>query len=398
MKKTLVCAVASLLATGCFSGYSEDAPERAALRVRRAPFHHEMTLSGELEAARGELLTVPPLPSWQTSIKWIVEDGAMVRAGDTVVELDNSSLTSALDSRRQSAAQALQELQQREAEWSADLEQKQLEVEKKLADLEKAQIEVKVPRELVSGRAWEEKQTALRRSTTDHAKATDVLRSRQTAIDSERRNLLLTLEKTKREIALAEQAIEALVLRAPRDGIVVVKDLPWEPRKFQVGDTVYVGFALALLPDLDSIRVTATLSDVDDGKIAVGMPVTVTLDGYSELQFRGRVASIAAVAQESRRLSLRRHFEVLVSLDRLDLARMRPGLSARVIVHRGTLPGSLLVPRAALDFSAKTPRARLEDGRMKDVRIGECNALDCVVTNGLLEGERLRPVVEVTHA
>jgi multidrug resistance efflux pump len=207
----------------------------------------------------------------------------------------------------------------------------------------------------------------------------------------------LAIETPRREIAIAEGSIEALVLRAPRDGIVVLKDHPWEGRKLQVGDPVWVGFPLALLPELDSMRVTATLPDVDDGKIAREMPVTVTLDGYPSMQFRGKVSSIAAVAQESRRQSLRRHFEVLVSLDRVDLARMRPGLSARVVVHRGTIATTLLAPRAAIDFSAGTPRARLENGSMKDVKLGHCNALDCVVTSGLEEGDRLREIVEVTN-
>jgi multidrug resistance efflux pump len=395
MKKTLACAVASLIASGCFSGYSDDAPERQDLRVRRDAFHHEMILSGELEAARGELLAVPPLPSWQTSIKWIAEDGVMVRAGEPVVELDNGSLTAELDSKRQTAMQALQELQQREAEWAADLEQKQLEVEKKRADVEKADIDALVPRELLSGRAYEEKQGAVRRSATELEKARESLRSRQTAVNAERQNLQLNIEKTRREISIAEQSIDALVLRAPRDGIVVVKDIPWENRKLQAGDPVWVGFPLALLPELDSMRVTAVLPDVDDGKIAINMPVTVTLDGYPQMQFQGKISSIAAVAQESRRQSLRRHFEVLIALDRLDLDRMRPGLSARAVVHRGAVAKSLLAPRAALDFSSKSPRVKLANGEMKDVKLGPCNALECVVTSGLVEGDRLAHIVEV---
>lgn len=398
MKNKCVAAVASLFIAGCFSGIADEAPRKSdELRVRRDSFHHEMILSGELEAARGELLSVPPLPSWQTAIKTIVEDGATVKAGDSVVELDNSALTLDLDSKRQSAMQAAQELQQREAEWSADLEQKRLDVEKKRADYDKAVIDARTPRELLSGRAFEEKQGALRRTRTELDKAQDLLRSRETAINADRQNLLLNIEKTKREISIAEHAIDELVLRAPRDGIVVIKDHQWEGRKLQIGDTVWVGMPLALLPELDSLRVTAALPDVDDGKIAVGMPVTVTMDGYAGLQFRGRISSISAVAQESRRMSLRRQFEVLVQLDRLDLERMRPGLSARIVVHRGTQQAALLAPRAALDFSAAKPRVRLHDGSMKEVQLGACNAQDCVIRSGLEEGERLSPVVELNR-
>lgn len=397
MKKTLASAVASLLVCGCFSGYSDDAPQRTDLRVRRASFQNDVMLSGELEAARGDLLSVPPLPSWQTAVKWVAEDGIAVKAGEPVIELDNSSLTADLDSKRQSATQAAQELQQREAEWSADLEQKRLDVEKNRADVEKAEIDARVPRELLSGRGYEEKQSALRRTKSALEKALETLRSRETAINAERQNLLLTMGKTKREIAIAEEAINALVLRAPRDGIVVLKDHPWENRKIQIGDTVFVGFPLVLLPELPSMRVTAALADVDDGKIALGMPVTVTMDGYPSMQFAGRISSISAVAQESRRQSLRRQFEVQVALDRLDLDRMRPGLSARIVVHRGAQQSVLLAPRAAIDFSNKAPRAKLDNGSFKDVKLGPCNALDCVVTDGLQEGDRLRGVVEVSR-
>jgi multidrug efflux pump subunit AcrA (membrane-fusion protein) len=143
------------------------------------------------------------------------------------------------------------------------------------------------------------------------------------------------------------------------------------------------------------LRVKAILADVDDGKVAVGMPVTVTLDGYPDTPYQGRISAISAVAQESKRQSLRRQFDVIVALDRLDGQRMRPGLSARVVVHRQSQNLALVAPRAAIDFSGKAPRVRLASGTMKDVTIGACNAQDCVVRAGLAEGERLGAIVEV---
>ncbi len=392
MNRALVRALLPLIAAGCFTGHAET-PEPGELRVRRGTFQSDMILSGELEAARGEFLSVPALPSWQTAIKWLAEDGSVVAPGDVVVELDNTALTTDLESKRQLASQTAQELQQREAEWSADIEQKTLEVEKKKSDLEKAKIDAKIPADLLSARRYEEYQGTLRRTTVEHEKAVDVLRSRRTGVAAERDNLLLQIGKASREIAIAEAAIDALVLRAPRGGIFVVRDLPWESRKLQIGDPVWVGFPIAMIPDPTSIRVKAALADVDDGKIATGLPVTITLDGYPSMAFTGRITSISAVAQESRRASLRRQFDVLIALDKIDEQRMRPGLSARVVVHRDARASVLLAPRAAIDFSGKTVRARLAGGGMKDVTLGACNAQDCVVMSGLEEGERLASVV-----
>src|SRR5262249_44949280 len=154
-------------------------------------------------------------------------------------------------------------------------------------------------------------------------------------------------------LAIAEGAVEALTLRSPRSGIVVIHDHPWEPRKLQEGDGVWVGMPLALLPEMRSLEVTASLADVDDRKIAIGMPATVILDAYPAKKFTGKVTDISAVAQESARQSLRRAFRVVIRLDEIDPDRMRPGLSARAVVRRATLPDVLMIPRDSLDLAGK---------------------------------------------
>jgi len=379
MNRSVWLALVAPAVAACFSGYSADDPPSRPPRVHRGDFVSELTLTGELEAGRGDAITVPNLPSWQTSIKWLADDGADVKKGDRVIELDNTQFTSGLDAKRQAVAQADQELQQKDAEGSADLLQKQLDVETKQSEFEKAKLEAAVPKDIVSARDYEDRQIKLKRATVELAKARDVLRSQRTAARSDRANLILNFEKARRELAIAEHAIDALILRAPRDGIVVLKDHPWEGRKIKEGDPVFVGLSLALLPDPTSMRVTASLADVDDRKIAVGMPATVILDAYPSMTFPGRVANISAVAQENttNRQSLRRSFRVTIRLDRLDPARMRPGLSARVTVRRAAQSNVLLAPRNAPALSRQ------------GVKLGECNDFECVVLSGLKEGESI---------
>lgn len=349
----------------------------------------ELVLTGELEAAKGEAITVPSLPQWQSSIKWLATDGANVKRGERVVELDNSMFTTDLDSKRQTELQVRQEIQQKEAEWRADLEQKQLDFDSRKSEYDKARIDASVPKEILSARESNDRQIKLERASVEFAKARDVLAAQKHEVAADRNNLQLRLQKAQREIRLAENAIESVLLRAPRDGIVIVRDHPWEGRKIQAGDNVWVGFPLALIPEMSSMRVSAALADVDDGRVGIGMPATVVLDGYPAMKFNGRIASIAAVAQETNRQSLRRVFKVTVNLHRIDAQRMRPGLSARVVVRTQTVANALLAPRAALDLSSKQPHARLADGRTVDVHLGACNAQECVVTNGLEEGQRL---------
>src|SRR5437667_1501118 len=323
----------ALLAAGCFSGYASGAPAPEGLRVGRGAFRGDVVLTGELRAGRGDDLVVPRLPQWQTSIKWLTTDGAQVKQGERVVELDNSVFATNLDAKRQAVAQAQQEVQRKDAEWYADTLRKQIEAEKKRAEYDKAKLEAAVPKEVVSARDFQDRQIKLQRAEVELAKAVDVLKSQRVSVASDRQNLVIKLDTAERELKTAEDALEQLVLRAPRDGIVVIRDHPWEGRRLQEGDGVWVGFPLAQLPELSSLRVEADLADVDDGKIGAGMPATIILDAYPGLSFPARVTSVSAVAQESSRQSLRRVFTAIVALEKLDGTRMRPGLSARVIVH-----------------------------------------------------------------
>jgi hypothetical protein len=68
-----------------------------------------------------------------------------------------------------------------------------------------------------------------------------------------------------------------------------------------------------------------------------------------------------------------------------------------VTVRREAQQAALLAPRAAIDFSGKSPRARLEDGTLVDVKLGACNAQECIVASGLRDGQRLASTNEVSN-
>jgi multidrug resistance efflux pump len=394
--RILRLAIFALALAGCFAGYPEESAPAAAtssvLRVHRGSFTDTVSITGEVEAARGGAISVPPLPNWQSTVKWIAQDGSELREGDRVVELDNSSFVQSLEEKRRARDQAIQELAQKEAEWAADAATSSVEQDKKRIDYDKAKLDADVPREIVSARDYEERQTKLSRAKVEYEKARDTGLSSKAGVASDRANLRISLERAQRDVAVAEEAIQSLILTAPRAGVVVVKDHPWEGRKLQAGDTVWVGMPLALIPESNSLQVTASLADVDDRKITIGMPAVITLDAYPSLAIPGRITDISAVAQESARNSLRRAFRVVVTLDRIDGARMRPGLSARVVVNRATIPAALLASRAALDVTTEKAKARLRDGSLIDVTIGRCNAQECVVTDGLADGQELAPL------
>jgi len=378
---------------GCVGGVQAEAPgagKTADLTVHRGTLRPRLLLTGELAAAQAEHLEVPRTNTWQLQVRWLEQDGAQVRKGQKLVELDNSTFTAELEEKKLSVSEAEKELVRTEAEAHASTAEKEFAVQQKRTDLDKASISAAIPADLLAEREYQERQLAMRRAKVELAKAEDDLAAqvKGSAADLEVRRI--TLEKSRREIRQAEAAIRELTLTAPRDGIFLVADHPWEGRKLHEGDSAFVGMTVATLPDLSSLIVKAALSDVDDGRVTPGMEVLCTLDAHPGETFHGRVEDVAAVAQESPRRPLLRSFPVSIRLDRSDPQRMRPGMSVRVEALGAETRNALLAPRAGLDLAANPPRARLAGGGTAEVRLGACNAADCVIESGLKEGERLR--------
>lgn len=357
------------------------------LTARRGGLRQRLLLTGELKAARALELKVPQTRDSQVQIRWMERDGTPVRAGQRVVDLDNSSFTSELEEKRSTAAQAADELERKEAEARSTLAEKTFLVEKNRNEVAKARLKANLPPDIIAAREIQDRQLDLKRAETELAKAETDLDAYRQESAADLKLQRIELEKSRREIREAEKAIAVLSLRAPRDGIVLTPDHPWEGRPLQEGDSVWPGMTVATLPDLSSLIVEADLSDVDDGRIAPGLEASCTLDAYPSETFRCRVAEIAPVARERSSNSLRRYFPVRVTLDRLD-RRMRPGMSVRVEVLGPAVQG-LIVPREALEFS-NSPRALLADGGAVPVRLGPCTATECLVEGDLKDGASLR--------
>jgi HlyD family secretion protein len=402
-RNSITLGLALLMTAGCLSivRCSSDAaevpPTTAGIRPERVVatkgvFVDRILLSGELDAAEGAVISVPRLPEWQTSIQWLADEGTEVQQGDVLVELDTSSFTKDLEENRRKEDEARQKLQQVDAEAAAERASRMLAAEARQVELEQAQLEIKVPEELIARNEFQDRQLAVVRARNELAKAREVLRAHETSTAATRQNLLIELETAQRARTKAELALAGMKLQAPKSGIFVVADIPWEARKIQTGDTVFVGFVIGKIPDLSSTRVIADLADVDDGSIRVGMPAEVSLDAYPDRKFEGTIEHIGPIAQEKSRLSMRRTFPVRVRLKTMDAKIMRPGLSAKVAVTSARVPNAILVPRGAVDFSTAQVSVQLANGNQREITLGKCNATQCIVTKGLAEGEELMPL------
>ncbi len=380
-----------IAALGCQGAVGSGAVEPSAdLVVREGQVRPCQLLTGELVAERAEVLSVPPVPSWQAQIRWLAKDGAEVKAGDPVAIFDSGSLATDVEEKKLKATEAERALEQKTAEAETSAAEKRYAIEEKRTAVGKARTKAEVPSELLPQAEYQERQRALARAEGELAKAERALATQAATSQADLAVDRISLAASRREIETAERGRSALSLSAPRAGLVLIGKHPWEDRELREGDSVWVGMAIASLPDLSTLGVRARLADVDDGRIAPGMAATCTLDAYPRETLPCRIEEISALAGEAAKgARLRRAFAVRVALAKADPKRMLPGMSVRVEACGAPQTG-LLAPRAGLDLAANPPRARLAAGGFAAVRLGACGPLECRVLAGLAVGQRLR--------
>ena len=376
------------------AGSGTDAAGQEAVVTRRL-VEDVFLLSGELSAVRQASIVAPRGEALQ--IRWMAEDGTDVKEGERVIEFDAARLIQSIEELRLKVRQAENERESRARAVVAEADGKRVAVDKADVEAKKARIDAAVPRELRPAVEWAKFQATAAEKEATLQKARLDQEAFQTSSRSDLEVLRRGEEKARRELEVAEKALLATSVRAPRSGIFLSGNFwqwgPEGPRKLQPGDTVWPNFPVASIPDPTEMEVSAALSEVDHGRIGAGMKTRCILDTYPDRVFEGRIENVGAVAAEAGRSfglsTARTGFPVRVSLAVTDPI-MRPGLSVRVEVLRAAWPQALVVPRHALHFEKEqVVVVRKGLGGRTVVRVAGCTPVDCAVESGLNEGDHV---------
>jgi HlyD family secretion protein len=146
--------------------------------------------------------------------------------------------------------------------------------------------------------------------------------------------------------------------------------------------------AIDLIDDT-CLYVKAPMDEVDAPKIAVGLPVRVSLDALPKQPLKGAVRRVApyvlAVEKQSRTV------DVEVDFERPATGNLLVGYSADVEIVLSGRPNVLRVPTAALIEGGKVMLLNSETGKLEErkVKIGIANWEFTEIVEGLSEGERI---------
>ena len=231
--------------------------------------------------------------------KLYVDYNSVVKAGDVIAELDRTNLTSELNSAQASLKSALSNLNYQKTNYGRY---------KNLYD-----------KGLISANDFEQARLSY-------------VQAQQQA------------QQQRENVKKAQTNLGYATITSPIDGVVLSKEV-------EEGQTVASSFSTPTLfkiaRDLTDMRVIADVDEADIGEVKEGQRVTFTVDAFPDDTFHGQVTQ---VRQEATTESNVVTYEVVISAPNEDL-KLKPGLTANVVIYTMEAKDVLAVPSKALRFT-----------------------------------------------
>lgn len=312
----------------------------------------------------------------------LVEDGAVVKAGQPLIELSNAAIQLDVISREAEIAEQMNNLR------TTDLlfEQTRIGYEKDLVEIGYELVRLKrdldrkralVARGAISRATFDQVsdeyayQLDRRRVTRDAQKKEQALRAEQAA------QLQETVKRLESNLDIARRNLDALQVKAPIDGQLTALDA-------EVGQSKQPGARLGQIDSVDAFKVTAEVDEFYVARVDIGQSASFTLGGQTVM---AKVSKIYPQIREGR-------FTVDLTIDGPLPAGVRRGQAIDLRLELGGSAPALLVANGPFyqDTGGNWAFVLAGDGTSaarRDIRLGRRNPQVIEVLGGLNEGDRV---------
>ena len=398
-KRAAIAGCAILLCVFAIGAYriERSVPKIPTAAVTRGEFVDYLQFRGATKALASATIAAP-FEAGNLQIIKLATNGEQVKKGDLVVQFDATSLVQTLAQDKSALRSAQAEIEQSRAKARLTEEQDLTNVMKAKYDVESAKLDAS-KQEILSKIEGAEAGLKLADAQQALKEAQEKLKDDQEADRADIQSKQQTADKALYEVNQTEHSIAALSLRAPLPGMIALMNNwsaagPMEnPAPFKPGDRAWPGAAIAELPNLSTIEVTARVDETQRGQLQVGQEATIHIDAIPDHDFAGHIERISTIASVdfSAGWPFPRNFEMDIRLNDAD-KRLRPGMSANARIAVDKIENAMLVPANAVFRKAGGDVAFVLHGSQFDeqaVTVGRRGSDQVLIARGLRPGERV---------
>jgi len=371
---------------------TNGAPGVSSVVVKRGDFRKSLRLSGSVGAVQSYNVQAPRLSGQMASsmvITKIVRNGAQVRAGDVLVELDRQNQLKSILDKQAECDNLAQQIRKKQADQAASRAADETELKGAEVDVQTSRVEMR-KNEVIPGYQAEINKVNLAETEAKLKQLKDTFALKREAQAAELRILEIQRDRAKMAADYSQGNIENMTVKSPMAGLAVLTPVYKGSRMVdpQEGDEVRSGSAIMVVVNPSEMQVTARVNQVDISKVHVGQSAEVRLDAYPDLIFPGKVEGISAIGTPSTYLKRIRYFSVTISIQGSN-PKLLPDLTAAVDLQLENAKDVLILPREAVAFRDGEAMVEvLENGKPKPqaVKLGPVSECELVIASGIKEG------------
>ena len=368
-------------------------PQKATVKdfkfqpVTRQDVHQKVLATGTVTLKTGAEVKIGARISGQVK-SLLVKIGDFIRAGEIIAIIEHEDLLSRV-------ARFQADLDAEKARQLKILAEGPLEINKAIAEREELQVQIKLAQKMlernlelnqkgfVSTTALDEAEEKLAVLLARINLANEELKLKQSQLKNDSRLAQAMVDKAQANLNEEEIQLSYATITVPIDGIVAFVST-------QEGETVVASLnapTFVTLIDLRKLEVTVFVDETDIGRIEVGQRAKFTVDTYANQFFNGKVREIHPKAVIKDNVV---NYEVILDIEKKKAAKLRPEMTANVVVTTGTRKNILTLPKEAVKREGKKTFVVMQvNGELEDkpVELGWRDSGRIEVVSGLKEGD-----------
>jgi PAS domain S-box-containing protein len=365
------------ISTLVVSGKAEQTTSRKlrTVPVRVRPVDSSISLSGKLEPLEKVNILCPYSGRIQ---KIFVDFGQRVQKGDTLLKLSSDKLEEEYRNSQSSLIEA-QERYQKLVNWedSPDYNQAKRRLSKARHQEERAQSKLKEANLLfdngiISKNELQRAKDELRNAKNSLVEAKENMQSIKDKADAQKIKIArYKLENAKSKFERVSNKLDKSSIKAKVSGVVLHPILK-EDKEYSLeeGSSFKEGEILLTIGNMEGLSIASEVDEVDVQKIEPGQKVKVQGEGFSEINFQGRIDHVSTVAKSSSGMDLT-VFPVRVVIPQLTAEqrkKIRLGMTANMQVEVYSNPEAMMVPIDAVSSTPQGHFVRLKDPKKEKIK------------------------------
>lgn len=375
------------------AGLAKPAEETETILVTPGTLAFRVESPGTLRATSVQSFGGPPAFGnyWQFQLVSIIPEGRNVKKGEVLLMFDAQRVNEDMMRFQNELDQASKELEKTTAQISLERQELTAKLAEAENNYEKLKLKQRVSSDVEASRNIELDQLGVEQARREVEALKERIKWHKKSSDAIQNIIASRKARAENKVAQINQGRENFQAKADRDGVVVYKT-KWNGEKFQVGENVWSGQPIIDIPDLKTIRAEAFVPEVDIGKIKLDQRAEITIDAFPGKAYTGKVKKMDTLVRQKAWDIQNKILSVEIELDQLNTNLMRPAMGIKTKIETAALTNCLFVPLKAVKTTeaGALVKVRTESGwREQTVKLGEANATDVVILEGLKVGDRV---------